>query len=188
MSQVRVNWFLYFKEFSRYHGGSPILYGQDKVSGRGGYLLFRDGWMYSRAHPSGPEVPPRDEKDRKKKVRFYWNKRKAILEEELRILKEQIRSLAGLQDTRSAPLMTMQTIENEEENGSLVKRTVASEVNFEAMLERVREIQALLREGRDAEYKPSSSFALPPPKSALILTELDLLEVREKNRNKGVHG
>ena len=114
MRDVRVDWNEYYRRFSETHGGEPILYGVDEDSGKGGMLLFRDGWMYGKT-PMGPEVPPASPEDALRKSLTYWRKRENIYREELKMLSHQVQSIVDTQRGVSADLPVVCTINGKQE-------------------------------------------------------------------------
>lgn len=145
-ARVHVNWRAYFMEFSKLHGGNPIMYRYDKESGKGGYWLFRDGWMYARSSMMGPEMEPTSEEDRDKKSRDYWTERCLILEEELRLQKQQLLSLAEEQEKRNAPLMTVSIEVEEDDDGQRSKRRKIAPIDFNLLADSVSDVHSMVME------------------------------------------
>lgn len=171
-----IDWIAYFREFSQTHGGNPVFYRENKVTGEGGYLLFSDGWMYSRLDASGPEIPPSDEKDAKKKVRAYWAVRLAVLKEALTAAREEVLRLAREQDSRSAELQTVRMVDKQVETAPL---------DFDLLVERVRDLHSQVEECRERLQNPV--VCSPPQRESLreawVMAQLQLIELERVKRN-----
>lgn len=145
---MNVNWREYFKEFSNLHGGNPVLYRQDKESGKGGYYLFPDGWMYGR-EASGPEMAP-PATVRLRLIKDYWTIRYQIVREELYLKANEFRDLVRLQASRSAPLVMPQAVKVENDDGIVIgKKIVNQTIDFEILLYRIKELSQALVECKE---------------------------------------
>jgi len=133
---MRLDWNAYFKEFSRIHGGDPVLWRRSKEFNSGGLLLFRDGWAYSAADRTGPEYPPPDNpRQLKHLVRVYWALRKRILKEELRLIREQIVDFVRTQQQRNAPLQVRSSIIVTGDDGQRTRQALIEDVNYDLLLD-----------------------------------------------------
>lgn len=101
---MKIDWKAYYREFSKLHGGSPVVHGVNQETMSGGYLLFPDGWRYAR-NPEGPEYPPRDQSEQLSLVKQYWIIRRDSLQIEYDNLKYLIRGAVSSQQSKSAPLV-----------------------------------------------------------------------------------
>ena len=98
-SLPKLDWRAYFRAFCEAHGGDPVAHG--------GRLLFQDGWQYSSTDHAGPEWPPPEDPNKLLALRrFYWQRRRQIVEAEWRKLWEAVRGLEELQGHKSAPLQS----------------------------------------------------------------------------------
>lgn len=110
-SQVQLDWRAYFMLFCEHHGGSPIHFG--------GRLLFADGWSYSSTDYAGPEwMPPTDPLELRELMRAYWMRRKAIVFNEARELRQEVIGLQEMQSVRKVPLQHA-TTNFDQETGKL---------------------------------------------------------------------
>ena len=172
---MKIDWRAYYDEFSRMHGGDPVLYGHNKETGLGGWLLFPDGWRYGRVDPSGPEVPPGS--DQKRLIRAYWLIRKRTVKEEVRVLKSNIIALATVQRERSAPITIQERMLIEDEEGRRKTQLKTVPVDFGLLLNKYRDLSAELRRCQNQLDSPtiveSSSDQV---NLAGILTELEEID------------
>lgn len=99
------------------HGGNPITHK--------GWLLYQDGYRYSRNNYGGPEVAPVGDEVRELGI-IYWTERKKLVAAQVLQLSRQITYLLQEQSTRSAPLQeTRQYVED----GKLVSLTGGIEID-----------------------------------------------------------
>lgn len=174
---IKIDWLAYFKEFSRAHGGYPVVYMANKESSRSGFLLFRDGWMYSRQGPAGPEVPPANDEDCRTKIRDYWTTRQRILEFQFDDLKQRVKALATAQDLRSAPIMVTESIVEEDEAGNRTIKTQSLPVDFNVLVGQAKDYFYEIKECE----RELQNIRVPVPVakdkvSAAVYAELDVLE------------
>lgn len=174
---IKINWLAYFKEFSREHGGYPVVYMANKESSRSGFLLFRDGWMYARQSPAGPEAAPVNDEDCLTKIRDYWTIRKSILDYQFADLKQRIKALATAQDLRSAPIMVTESVIDEDEEGNRSVRTQSLPVDFNVLVGQAKDYFYEIKECE----RELQNIRVPVPVakdkvSAAVYAELDLLE------------
>ena len=186
-TRIGINWAAYYAEFSRVHGGSPVLYRQDKDTGKGGYLLFRDGWMYSPTDYTGPEYAPLNKEDCFYKMRQYWLIRERVLALDLRELKSDALELARLQDSRSATMLngtlgvvhTMVTESDLDDSGRKISRQKSVSVDLDWLVAKIRDLTNDVAQCRKEREKLT-----PPPveqsklNAALMLAEMELVELK----------
>lgn len=188
MTTLRINWSAYYVEFSRTHGGDPVLYKQDKDTGKGGYFLFRDGWMYSAASYTGPEYPPLDDEDCVYKIRQYWTIRMRVLELELREMKDDALQLARLQDSRSAAMLhdrlgvvstTVTETEEADDTGRRTSKQKIVSVDLDWMIAKIQDLTSEVAQC----HRELVKIEPPPPEQpktneALVQAEIELLSLR----------
>lgn len=130
---MKIDWRAYYREFCEIHGGEPVLYGHNKETGKGGWLLFSDGWRYPRT-VTGPETPPRSDKEQLELIRSYWTIKRDTLKTEVKELSDRIRSYVSAQQKCSAPVMVKQRIVKEDNEGNRRHKFQAEAIDFEGML------------------------------------------------------
>lgn len=137
MAELRIDWKEYYREFQSIHGGPPVIYRVDEETGKGGWLLFRDGWRYGRS-PEGPEYPPENIDRQLEMIRAYWKIRLGVLKEEQVRLEGNIRELVQLQRGRSASLYMPFSYMEEDDTGKKVRRSGSKEIDFKELLNDLR--------------------------------------------------
>jgi len=179
---MNLNWQEYYARFSEIHGGEPIIYQQDRETGRGGYLLFSDGWMYARSDPSGPEYPPENDEDAIAKIKHYWRYRQAITHRAYKQAKEGLHQLVRLQQNKSAPLQLIeQTIVEDEDGKRTGSRNITVSVDFQTELDKLRGLWYDLQRCKEKLIPLDIPGVLMLKFSAAgILTEIEEIEARDR--------
>ena len=128
----RLDWKAYFNGFCELHGGNPV-----EVDGK---LVLPDGWSYSSTAYEGPEwPPPKDEAEFVRVMTAYWNERRGIVSDELKLLQNTRRSMVDQMVNRSAPLMKKVRVFDEVAEKH---RWQADELNLDAVDERISWLKA----------------------------------------------
>lgn len=149
---MKIDWKAYFKEFCRQHSpdGKMVIFGADPETGKGGSLLFADGWRYSRDDPQGPEFPPPEEPEAHKKlIEKYWTIRLSTTQEEYRKAKNELIDMVRLQQRRNCSIYVASYVTAETDEGDVMfdqfgrerKRQVVERVDFDQMLDLVRQLK-----------------------------------------------
>ena len=146
MAKLKLDWKAYFQEFCLAHGGDPLVYMENKETGLGGYLLFPDGWMYSRSDYSGPEYPPTSPEDARLKFNHYWSRRRDILLQELKDRLAQLEDLTLKQDRYSAPLVQRVEYRTEDDSGQTKLQVASEPLDLASQLAELRGLQAAYQE------------------------------------------
>jgi hypothetical protein len=115
-SAVEFDWTKYRDNFDFNHGQDPVIFGENRV-------LYRDGWMYSLSNVAGPEWPPENEIQKKELQEIYWLARKSASQNELGWLRKQLRGLSNFQDCKSGKLQVY-TYRFNEETGERRRETI----------------------------------------------------------------
>lgn len=122
VEEVIIDWEAYFVEFSKKHGGFPVVYA--------GRLLFQDGWRYSLKEQDGPEWPPPKDPDALSRLQtIYWMIRRSINLAELMELRQKEEGLRNLQESLSAPLQCQTVVWDDDGNPDMLTQ----ELTFDAI-------------------------------------------------------
>lgn len=178
---MKVNWQEYFKEFCAVHGLHPVLYRQDKETGKGGWLLFPDGWRYGR-EVAGPEFPPpEDKKEHLNLIKDYWSIRYRVVKEAFRAKCDDVRGLINMQAGRSVRLVLPRSVRSQDEDGNLTGvRIESNPVDFVDLLREVEELKDELLSCKEAVRDVSLPDDAPVTDFSPA-TVLDTLEAIERS-------
>ena len=125
---VKLDWYSYFMEFQRIHGGNPVEYK--------GWLLYQDGYRYSPNNYAGPEVEP-EPHETLHFMREYWRIRREVVAAKAREMERTLLYLEQERSVRSAPLQ--QRTVTELEDGTMKYET--AELDIESLQVRLKWLQ-----------------------------------------------
>lgn len=171
---MQIDWDEYYKSFAAEHGDEPIIYGQDRDTGKGGFLLFPDGWRYNLTTNSEYQ-PPKNEDAHRTLMQHYWKIRQAILGQLLSDSIDKVRSLINTQMGLSVPLQIATVVETEDDWGRRRRERVVSEVDFDNMLEMCADLREEIQ-----RCKRMETTVTIPEKRVVLFNPVPVLEVLER--------